>query len=94
MKNILVKNNVFSVWSDIDFVAQAMLFFVAGFETISSVMSFALHEIALHPEVQDKLVHEIKEHDAERGGRMDYNSVQSMTYMDMVVSGTKNDTLF
>lgn len=75
------------VWSDIDLVAQAVLFFIAGFETISSAMSFALHELALNPDVQEKLAKEIIEHDNKHGGKLDYSSIQNMVYMDMVVSG-------
>ncbi|XP_013199514.1 cytochrome P450 9e2 [Amyelois transitella] len=74
------------VWSDTDLIAQAVLFFVAGFETVSSAMSFALHELTANPEVQEKLAHEIKENEMKNGGKFDYNSIQNMTYMDMVVS--------
>lgn len=74
-------------WSDDDLTAQAFLFFFAGFETVSSAMSFALYELAVNPDVQEKLLEEIKEADAKNGGKFDYNSIQNMTYMDMVVSG-------
>ncbi|CAH0397697.1 unnamed protein product [Chilo suppressalis] len=80
------KRNIKKVWSDIDLVAQAMLFFIAGFDAIAAIMCFALHEIALHPEIQDKLVEEIKENELKNGDKFDYNSVQNMTYLDMVVS--------
>ncbi|CAD0254266.1 unnamed protein product [Spodoptera exigua] len=73
-------------WSDGDLVAQAVLFFIAGFETVSSGMSFLLHELAMNPDVQERLAQEIKENDAKNGGKFDFNSIQNMTYMDMVVS--------
>ncbi|CAH1645260.1 unnamed protein product [Spodoptera littoralis] len=73
-------------WSDNDLVAQAVVFFVAGFETVSSTTSFLLHELALHPDVQERLAQEIKETDAKNGGKFDFNSIQNMVYMDMVVS--------
>nr|ULR85588.1 cytochrome P450 [Spodoptera frugiperda] len=75
-----------AVWSDDDLVAQAFLFFIAGFESVSSSMSFLLHELALNPDVQERLVQEIKEHDEKNGGKVDFTSIQSMKYMDMVVS--------
>nr|QEP99754.1 cytochrome P450 monooxygenase CYP9A78-like protein [Glyphodes pyloalis] len=73
-------------WSDNDLVAQAMLFLAAGFETISTSLSFLLHELALNPEVQERLVQEIRENDAKNGGKFDYTSIQGMEYLDMVVS--------
>ncbi|KOB74839.1 Cytochrome P450, partial [Operophtera brumata] len=74
------------VWSDDDLTAQAVLFFIAGFETVSSTMSFLLHELALHPDIQERLAEEIRENEQKNGGKFDYNSIQSMTYLDMVVS--------
>ncbi|CAG5032383.1 unnamed protein product [Parnassius apollo] len=74
------------VWSDDDLVAQAMLFILGGFDTISSSTFFALYELAMHPEIQERLAMEIKEHNAKNGGRLDYNTILDMTYLDMVVS--------
>ncbi|KAJ8729799.1 hypothetical protein PYW07_016837 [Mythimna separata] len=74
------------VWSDNDLIAQAVLFFLAGFETVSTAMSFLMYELAVNPEVQEKLAQEIKDTDAKNGGKFDFNSIQNMTYMDMVVS--------
>lgn len=67
--------------------AQAALFFVAGFETVSTAMTFLMYELAINPEIQERLAQEIKDHDKANGGKFDYNSIQTMTYLDMVVSG-------
>ncbi|XP_034830395.1 cytochrome P450 9e2-like isoform X2 [Maniola hyperantus] len=80
------KKNIHRDWADIDLVAQATLFFLAGFETVSTGMSFALHELALHPDIQDRLYQEIKESDRKHGGKLTYAAIQNMTYLDMVVS--------
>ncbi|XP_046959632.1 probable cytochrome P450 9f2 isoform X2 [Vanessa cardui] len=74
------------VWSEIDLVAQAVLFFMAGFDTVSTAMSFALHELAANPEIQERLVEEIKNHDSKSGGKLDFASIQSLKYLDMVTS--------
>jgi cytochrome P450 len=50
-------------------------------------MSFTLYELAVNPDVQEKLAAEIKENEIKNGGKFDYNSIQNMEYMDMVVSG-------
>ncbi|XP_026331052.1 cytochrome P450 9e2-like, partial [Hyposmocoma kahamanoa] len=75
-------------WSDDDLCAQAILFFLAGFETVSSAVSFLLYELAVNPDVQDKLYQEIRENKEKNNGKFDYNSIQNMVYMDMVVSET------
>ncbi|XP_045448748.1 cytochrome P450 9e2-like [Melitaea cinxia] len=82
------KNMVSRAWSDDELVAQAVMFFVTGFETISMVLSFALHELALQPEIQERLVKEIKAQYVKNGGRVTFRSIQNMTYMDMVISET------
>ncbi|CAH1645264.1 unnamed protein product [Spodoptera littoralis] len=84
--SIGLKKVVNREWSDIDIVSQAFLFFIAGFETISTTMSFMMYELAVNPDVQERLAQEIREHDAKNGGKFDFNSIQSMKYMDMVVS--------
>ncbi|KAJ8729800.1 hypothetical protein PYW07_016838 [Mythimna separata] len=73
-------------WSDSDLVAQAVLFLFGGFDTVSTTMSFLLYELAVNPDVQDRLAQEIREHDAKNGGKMDSNTVQDLMYLDMVVS--------
>ncbi|XP_075973973.1 cytochrome P450 9e2-like [Anticarsia gemmatalis] len=74
------------VWNDDDLIAQAVLFFLAGFETVSTAMSFLLYELACNPEVQEKLATEVKEFDVKNNGKFDLKSIQEMPYMDMVVS--------
>ncbi|XP_059057972.1 cytochrome P450 9e2-like [Achroia grisella] len=80
------KNIVDRAWSETDIIAQAAIFFIAGFEGVSTIMSFALHELALNPDVQEKLIEEIRENNNQNGSKFDYNSVQDMKYLDMVVS--------
>lgn len=46
-----------------------------------------LYELAVNPDVQEKLYQEIKENEAKNNEKFDYNSIQNMVYMDMVVSG-------
>ncbi|KAJ8728455.1 hypothetical protein PYW08_016840 [Mythimna loreyi] len=74
------------VWSDDDLVAQAVMFFIAGFETVSSGLSFLLYELALNPDIQERLAQEIKETDTKNSGKLHFNTIQHMPYMDMVIS--------
>lgn len=69
-----------------DLVAQTAVFFSGGFETSSTVMAFTLYELALNPEIQTKLRQEILDTLNENDGKITYDMINSMTYMDMVVS--------
>ncbi|KAM3966418.1 cytochrome P450 9e2-like [Aphomia sociella] len=80
------KKSVDRFWTENDIIAQAAIFFVAGFEGVSAIMSFALHELAINPNIQEKLVQEIRDNNAMNGDKFDYNSIQNMKYLDMFVS--------
>ncbi|KAH8255396.1 hypothetical protein KR038_002387 [Drosophila bunnanda] len=67
--------------------AQAFVFFVAGFETSSSNMSYALFELAKNEAVQEKLRQEIREVIA-RHGQLTYEAMMEMTYLDQTITET------
>jgi len=68
--------------------AQAFVFFVAGFETSSSTMSYCLYELALQPEIQMRVRDEIESVLAnEEGGKLNYDALGRMSYLDQVVAG-------
>jgi len=68
-------------------VAQALSFLIAGYETAASTLSFALYELALHPDIQQSLRAEILQVLSEHGGKLTYDGIQDMSYLDRVVSG-------
>ncbi|XP_047117123.1 probable cytochrome P450 6a14 [Schistocerca piceifrons] len=68
--------------------AQCVVFFLAGFETSSTTMSFALHELALNPDIQKKLQQEVDETIQKSNGQLTYDDVMNMPYLDKVVSET------
>ncbi|XP_063524217.1 cytochrome P450 3A8 isoform X2 [Pongo pygmaeus] len=73
--------------SDLELVAQSIIFIFAGYETTSSVLSFIMYELATHPDVQRKLQEEI---DAVLPNKAPptYDTVLQMEYLDMVVNET------
>uniref|UniRef100_A0A348G633 Cytochrome P450 n=1 Tax=Odontomachus monticola TaxID=613454 RepID=A0A348G633_ODOMO len=71
-----------------DLVAQAAVFFTAGFETSSTVTAFTLYELAVHPEIQTRLRKEIVNALNESNGDISYDMTLSLPYLDMVVSET------
>ncbi|XP_059612486.1 probable cytochrome P450 9f2 [Phlebotomus argentipes] len=76
-------------WTDDEIVSQCFIFFLAGFDTISTVLTFAAYEIAKNTEVQEKLYQEAKTFRDELKGRpLKYETVQKMKYLDMIISET------
>lgn len=69
-----------------EITSQALIFFVAGFETVSTAMSFGSYELACNRDVQDKLREEIRKTYKETNGKLTYDALLKMKYMDMVVS--------
>jgi Cytochrome P450 len=69
------------------FVGQAFTFLVGGFETSGASLSFALYGLALHPEIQHQLRKEILQVLNKHDGKLTYEGIQEMSYLDRVVSG-------
>lgn len=69
--------------SDLDIAAQAVIFFFAGFETVSTVFSFLTYELAINTDVQERLQREIDK----AGSELSYEKLLKLQYLDMVVSG-------
>nr|QZM07469.1 cytochrome P450 monooxygenase CYP6TE1 [Lasioderma serricorne] len=68
--------------------AQAFIFFLAGFETSSTVGTFCMYELAEHQVVQDRLREEIREVLGRHGGKITYDALQEMKYMTQVIEET------
>lgn len=72
----------------LEIVAQSFVFFVAGFETSSTTMTFALFEMARHPEIQDKVREEIHTVLAKHDNKITYDSMNELIYMRQVIDET------
>jgi cytochrome P450 len=82
------KKDLAVVLDDETVVAQALLFFLAGFDTTESLLTFTAYELALNPEVQEKLAEEIIPTMEESRGQLTYEALQTFEYLDMVISET------
>ncbi|XP_046747878.1 cytochrome P450 9e2-like [Diprion similis] len=71
-----------------EITAQAFIFFFAGFDTASTLMSFTCHQLAVHSDIQDKLIAEIDAAYDEDGGKLSYDKVSQLKYLDMVLNET------
>nr|XP_029719812.1 cytochrome P450 9e2-like [Aedes albopictus] len=78
-----------SKYSDFGITAVVASFFFGSIETTSTVLCFAMHELAANQDVQTKLQSEINLVEEElHGSPLTYEVLQKMKYLDMVVSET------
>ncbi|XP_043279253.1 uncharacterized protein [Venturia canescens] len=68
-------------------VAQAYVFFVAGFETSATTASYCLYELAANQNIQDEVRKDI-DVALQKFGGITHESVQSMTYLHKTVCET------
>ncbi|XP_013183008.2 cytochrome P450 6k1 [Amyelois transitella] len=70
-------------------IAQAAIFLQGGFDTSGSALTFTTYELAFHPEVQDKLYHEIVELKQRIGNKdFHFDDLVNLTYMTCVINET------
>jgi cytochrome P450 family 6 len=66
-------------------VAQAFLFFVAGFDSTSSTMNLCLIELCKNPKIQQKVQEEI---DRNVDGELTYESLSELKYLECCIDET------
>jgi len=69
--------------------SNAFIFFVAGFETTASTISYCLYELALNPNIQIELREQINQMRDPNDGKLNYDVIKDMKYLDMVLNGEK-----
>ncbi|KAG4078872.1 hypothetical protein HA402_007422 [Bradysia odoriphaga] len=81
------KSKVSRNWTDDELVSQTFVFFLAGYDTVTQVMTAFLYQMVLNPDIQQKLTEEIHETEKSLNGKdITYEILQKMRYMDMVTS--------
>lgn len=70
-------------WSQDEIISQCLTFYFAGFRTTSTALSFAAYELALNPDIQDKLRAEVN-----KVYEISYDNLQRIEYLDRVVNET------
>jgi cytochrome P450 family 6 len=69
-----------------DLAAQSFVFFLAGFETSSTALSYALYELSINQELQDKTRAEIEKVLAKHDGQITYDAIMNMEYCGQVIN--------
>jgi len=70
-----------------DIVANAFALFAAGFETVSTAMSFCLYELALKKPIQDKVREEMNATKIRHSGEINDEFLKELHYLEMVLAG-------
>lgn len=71
----------------IEIAAQTFIFFLAGFETSSTTLSFCLYEFVKNPAIQERVHNEICEVLKKHDGQLTYDSLLDMKYLEACIEG-------
>ncbi|KAG6460653.1 probable cytochrome P450 9f2 [Manduca sexta] len=74
-------------WTKDELASQVFIFFAAGFETSASAITLTVHELALNPDVQEKLYEEVKAFNDTKG-KLLYENVGELKYLDCILNET------
>lgn len=74
-------------FDDMKIIANLILFFIAGYETTSSLLFWASYALMSNPEIQDKLYDQVKRA-KEESGNLDYETLSSIKYLDAFIDET------
>ena len=75
------------ILSDDELIAEMVLFLLAGYDTSSNVLSLLCYYLAVYPEIQEKLVAEIKQV-CEFPDTTNYEEIRNMPYLEACISET------
>ncbi|XP_019532375.3 probable cytochrome P450 9f2 [Aedes albopictus] len=78
-----------TIMTESEMIGQCLFFFLAGFDTVSTSMTFLAYELALNPDIQEKLYEEIAVTNQSLNKRtITFEVLQTIKYLDMVISET------
>ncbi|CAG2121494.1 unnamed protein product, partial [Medioppia subpectinata] len=73
--------------TETEIMAQGWIIFVAGYETTATTLTFCSYELALNPEVQERLHQEVMA-SVDANGEISYEELSKLPYLDAVLSET------
>ncbi|KAF2897837.1 hypothetical protein ILUMI_08338 [Ignelater luminosus] len=82
------KSDAEAALSMTELAAQCFVFFIAGFETSSTTSTFCLYELSKNTELQQNLRDEINRVLEKHNGKITYDAMMEMVYMDKCINET------
>ncbi|KAG8287216.1 hypothetical protein J6590_043586 [Homalodisca vitripennis] len=80
--------------SDECIAAQSFVFLTGGSEATANAIAFILYELAVNPHVQTKLQQEVDSVLGKYEGKLTYQSLKEMTYLDQIIQETNRKYSF
>uniref|UniRef100_A0A8C3NIV8 Cytochrome P450 3A n=1 Tax=Geospiza parvula TaxID=87175 RepID=A0A8C3NIV8_GEOPR len=80
-------NHSHKALTDVEVLAQAFIFIFAGYEPTSNTLGFLAYELAMHPDVQEKVLQEI-DTVLPNKAPLTYEAIMKLEYLDMTVNET------
>src|SRR5690349_509478 len=68
-----------------ELAAESFLIYIGGFETSSTLLTFTMYELAVNPDIQEKLRDEINAA-ADDDGKLNYDALLGSKYLEMVMN--------
>ncbi|XP_018916874.2 probable cytochrome P450 6d4 isoform X2 [Bemisia tabaci] len=77
------------LFTDHILAAQLFIFFLAGYDTTATTLANCLYELALNPGIMDRLRAEVQTICDANCGKLDYDALNRMPYMDCIINGNR-----
>lgn len=74
-------------FSDLKIISNAILFFIAGYETTSTLLTWTSYALVMNPHVQETLYQELKQA-YDENGNFNYDVLFELKYLDAVMNET------
>lgn len=74
-------------FTDVKIIANSILFFNAGYETTSTLLTWSSYALSMNPDVQENLHKEVKQA-KESKGELDYETLFELKYLDAFINET------